>query len=105
MSSTLDSAAAFADRAEQIGVAKWIVEKLQAKKFATFGKLAFAFSHAPQSSDDGPLRNFLTNMLEEAPDEEQLATLRRLFFEAHTMALTGQISVNVQKPALTRRKP
>ena len=88
MSSTLDSTAAFTDRAEQIGVAKWIVEKLQAKKFATFGKLAFAFSHAPQSSDDGPLRNFLTNILEEAPDEEQLATLRRLFFEAHTMVLT-----------------
>ena len=87
MSSTLDSTAAFADRAEQIGVERWILEKLQAKKFATFGKLAFAFSHAPQSSDDTRLRNFVTNMLEEAPTEEQLATLRRLFFEAHTMAL------------------
>ena len=88
MSSTLDSTAAFADRAEQIGVERWIIEKFQDKKFATFGKLAFAFSHAPQSSDDAPLRNFVTNMLEEAPTEEQLAALRRLFFEAHTMALT-----------------
>eukprot|EP00435_Cladocopium_sp_Y103_P008521 s2383_g2.t1 len=88
MSATLDSEAAFIDRAEQMGVERWIINKFKAKKFATFGKLAFAFAYAPQNADDTPLKNFLAVLLEEPPSEDQLATLRRLFFEAHTMALT-----------------
>ena len=87
MSSTLDSEAAFSERAEQIGVEKWVIDKFKDKKFATYGKLAFGFSYAPQSSDDTPLKNFVTNVLGEDPSEDQLASLRRLFFEAHTMAL------------------
>eukprot|EP00435_Cladocopium_sp_Y103_P018873 s3690_g4.t1 len=88
MSATLDSEAAFIDRAEQMGVERWIINKFKAKKFAMFGKLAFAFAYAPQNADDTPLKNFLGTLLEEPPSEDQLATLRRLFFEAHTMALT-----------------
>ena len=88
MSSSLDSTAAFADRAEQIGVEGWIIEKLQQKKFATFGRFAFSFQHSPQSSDDGPFKRFLTNVLEDNISDDQMATLRRLFFESHTMAVS-----------------
>eukprot|EP00435_Cladocopium_sp_Y103_P014965 s804_g3.t1 len=86
--SSLDSEAAFTDRAEKIGIEKWIVDKFRAKKFATFGKLAFAFSYPPQSTDDGPLRTFINNLVEDEPGADQMAALRRLFFEARTMALT-----------------
>ena len=63
MSSSLDSTAAFSDRAEQIGVEKWIIDKFKQKKFATFGRLAFAFPHSPQSSDDAPFKRFLAEVV------------------------------------------
>jgi hypothetical protein len=88
MSSTLDSVAAFSDRAEQIGVDRWIVDKLVEKKFATFGRLAFAFPYSPQTADDSAFKRFLADVLGDALSDDQMATLRRLFFESHTMALT-----------------
>jgi hypothetical protein len=88
MSSTLDSEAAFTDRAKQIGLETWVIDKIKEKKFATFGRLAFGFAYSPQSSDEKPLRDFLAGLLDEEPSSDQLASLRRLFFEAHTMALT-----------------
>lgn len=57
-----------------------------AKKCATFGRYAFAIP--PQQSDETPLVAFLTNLLGEAPEEDQLACLRRLYFEPHTLAMT-----------------
>ena len=62
--------------------------KAQGKKFATFGKLAFAFGYSPASASDEPLRKFLAETLEEDLGVDQLAALRRLFFESHTMAVT-----------------
>ena len=71
MSSTLDSEAAFSGRAEQTGIEQWVIDKFKAKRFATFGKLAFAFTYAPQSADDTPLKNFVANVLEEEAGEDQ----------------------------------
>eukprot|EP00435_Cladocopium_sp_Y103_P034112 s3081_g8.t1 len=108
MSSTLDSTAAFTDRAEQIGVEKWIVDKFTTKKFATFGKLAFAFPYSPQSADDAPFKRFLTELLETAPSDDQMAALRRLFFESHTMALTDvrlRTESNPDPAQATRKMP
>ena len=47
MSSALDSEAAFTDRAQQIGLEKWVIDKIKEKKFATFGRLVFGFAYAP----------------------------------------------------------
>ena len=108
MSSTLDSEAAFTDRAETMGIQKWIIEKLKDRRFATFGKLAFAFTYSPQSATDEPLKKFLTDLLEEEPAEDQLAALRRLFFESHTMALTDvrmRAESNPDPSATTRKLP
>jgi hypothetical protein len=88
MSSALDSVPAFTDRAEQIGVERWIIDKLVEKKFATFGRLAFAFPYSPQTADDTAFKRFLADALGDEIGDDQLSTLRRLFFESHTMALT-----------------
>jgi hypothetical protein len=71
-----------------MGLEKWIIAKFKEKKFGMFGKLAFAFTYSPQNATDEPLRQFLTTLLDEEPSNDQLAALRRLFFEGHTMALT-----------------
>eukprot|EP00435_Cladocopium_sp_Y103_P052816 s1638_g16.t1 len=105
---SLDSEAAFADRAERIGIEKWIIDKFKAKKFGTYGKLAFAFPYTPQTADDGPLRTFVTGLIEEEPSADQLSALRRLFFEAHTMALSDvrqRSEANPEPGQATRRLP
>ena len=56
MSSTLDSEAAFTDRAKQVGLESWVVDKIREKRFAAFGKFAFGFSYSPSSADETPLR-------------------------------------------------
>ena len=86
--STLESEAAFRDRAEQIGVEGRYIDKFVNKNFASFGRYAFCVVYSPQHTDETPLRRFLADPLEEEPEPDQMAILRRLFFEAHTMTLT-----------------
>ena len=86
--STLESEAAFRDRAEQIGVEGRYIDKFVNKNFASFGRYAFCVVYSPQHTDETPLRRFLADLLEEEPEPDQMAILRRLFFEAHTMTLT-----------------
>ena len=86
--SVLESSAAFSERALSIGVEQWIVDKFSEKHFASFGKLAFAIPYTPQNADDTPFKQFIEDIIEQPPSQDQLATLRRLFFEAHTMALS-----------------
>ena len=88
MSATLDLEATFTDRAKQVGLEGWVVDKIKEKRFATFGKLAFGFAYSPNSADEAPLRDFMTKLLDEPPSDDQMASFRRLFFESHTMALT-----------------
>jgi len=86
--STLESEAAFKERALQIGIEERHVEKFVEKRFAAFGRYAFAVVYSPHHTDEAPLRRFLTDLLEEEPSLDQLSCMRRLFFEAHTMPLT-----------------
>ena len=86
--STLESEAAFRDRAEQIGVEGRYIEKFVEKNFASFGRYAFCVVYSPHHTDETPLRRFLANLLGEEPEADQMAILRRLFFESHTMTLT-----------------
>ena len=86
--STLESTAAFKERAKQIGVEDRYIEKFVAKNFAAFGRYAFAVVYSPQHTDETPLLNFLNDLLDEQPSPDQLSCMRRLFFESHSMALT-----------------
>ena len=69
-------------------------------------EVGFCFHLLTQNATDEPLRQFLTTLLEEEPSNDQLAALRRLFFESHTMALTD-VRQRVEAspdPALAVRK-
>eukprot|EP00435_Cladocopium_sp_Y103_P049944 s2858_g15.t1 len=87
-SSTLESEAAFKERATQIGVDEKYIQKFVDKRFASFGKYGFAVVYSPHHADDAPLRQFLLDLLEEEPTLDQLSCMRRLFFESHAMSLT-----------------
>ena len=65
--STLESVAAFKDRARQIGVEDRYIDKFVPKNFAAFGRYAFAIVYSPQHTDETPLINFLNELLEEQP--------------------------------------
>ena len=104
--STLESVAAFKDRARQIGVEDRYIDKFVSKNFAAFGRYAFAIVYSPQHTDETPLINFLNELLEEQPSADQLACMRRLFFESHSMALTD-VRLRVEggpDPAAVSRK-
>ena len=62
-------------------------DKIKEKGFASFGKFAFAVPYAPSHADDKPFLDFLEATIESKPDDSQVASLRRLFFESHVMAL------------------
>ena len=86
-SSTLESTAAFAERAKAIGVEQWIIQKFQEKSMDTYGRFAFAITYSSQHPNDKPLADFVESVVEREVSADQMATLRRLFFEAHTLAL------------------
>ena len=104
--STLESEAAFKDRASQVGIEDRYIEKFVAKNFASFGRYAFCVVYAANSADEAPLRRFLQELLEEDPEPDQMACLRRLYFESHTMALTDarQRVEASPDPAMATRK-
>ncbi|CAJ1409328.1 unnamed protein product, partial [Effrenium voratum] len=53
---TLDSEAAFLERAAQIGVETALLDALKAQGLATFGRLAFSTQYNPQLADEAPFR-------------------------------------------------
>ena len=104
--STLESEAAFKDRASQIGIEDRFIEKFVEKNFASFGRYGFCVVYSANNADEGPLRRFLIQLLEEDPEPDQMACLRRLYFESHTMALTDarQRVEASPDPAMATRK-
>ena len=87
---SLDSVAAFAERAQQIGVSQEMLQYLKASGFDTYGKLGFAVTHSPQSNDDTAFQQFVQDVWQGADEipRNQVAAMRRLFFESHTLALS-----------------
>ena len=104
--STLESEAAFKDRASQIGIEDRFIDKFVEKNFASFGRYGFCVVYSTNNADEGPLRRFLAQLLEEEPEADQMACLRRLYFESHTMALTDarQRVEASPDPAMATRK-
>ena len=104
--STLESEAAFKDRAEQIGVEERYIQKFVSKNFAAIGRYAFCVVYSPHHADEAPLKRFLTDLVEEEPEADQMAILRRLFFESHTMTMTdARQRVEAQPdPAMATRR-
>ena len=67
---------------------------------------AFGFPYSPSSADETPLREFMTKLLDEEPSSDQMSSLRRLFFESHTRALTDvrRRAENNPDPGVPTRK-
>ena len=107
-SSTLDSTAAFEDRAKAFGVESWLLDKLQAQHLNTFGSFAFSIAHNPQVQNDKPFVDFMQALAETELEPIQLAVLRRLFFESHTLALADvrmRVESSPDPTAASRKLP
>ena len=107
-SSALESTAAFAERAKAIGVEQWIIQKFQEKHMDTYGRFAFAITYSPQHPNDKPLVDFVESVVEQEVGADQMATLRRLFFEAHTLALAdvrSRVETSADPAVPTRKLP
>ena len=85
----LDSKAVFHTRALELGINEAELKVLKDKKWDSFGKIAFASSYQPGNPDETALLKLaavITGSGADEPDEERLPIIRRLYFEAFTMA-------------------
>ena len=85
-SANLDSEAAFTDRARKIGLTEDTLAGLLTNHFNTFGRLAFAVSATPTTLTDEAVDNWIDG-LGMRVSGFQKASLRRLLFEAVSMAI------------------
>ena len=107
-SSTLDSTAAFEDRAKAFGLEQWLLDKLRAQHLNTFGSFAFSVAHNPQVQNDKPFVDFMHALAEAELEPKQMAVLRRLFFESHTLALADvrmRVESSPDPTAASRKLP
>ena len=108
-SATLDSKAAFEQRARQVGVEEVVLTALKAAGFDTFGSLAFAVPHSPTRQDEEVFVAFLKRVNGGAdPTQIQVACMRRLFYESHTLALSDlkqRVESGPDPAQQTRRLP
>ena len=86
--SGLESKAVFENRALAIGIESSTIQALQSSGLDTFGKYAFSCAYQPGSADEAPLKTLLTEVLGSEPSIAVFAPLRRLYYEAHTLALS-----------------
>ena len=88
MSSALDSTAVFRDRCRQLTITDAVLQSLLAAGLDTMSKFAFSSSFVPGGIDDQPFVNMITAACGGvAPNAGQMALLRRLLMESHTMSL------------------
>ena len=83
----IDSFAAFRDRASQFGIEEADINKLKAKKFASYGAFTFIAVYNAQASDDAALKAALTDVLEREPSIPDMGRFRRLHFEANAVTI------------------
>ena len=87
--SMLDSSAVFEARCKEMGLLDEEAARLKAKGWNTFALLAFACSYTPGQADDRNLVRLgaiITGAGAGEPPEDRMPVVRRLFFEAYTLA-------------------
>jgi hypothetical protein len=85
--STVESEAAFSARALSIGLHSDVLKLLRDGGLDTFGKYAYSSAYTPGSSDEKPFVQLLTTILGRDPTVQELAVLRRLYFESHALSV------------------
>ena len=86
-SSELDSKAEFARRAQVLGVGDALLQSIKDAGLDTYGRFAFSVAYFPGQSDEQPLVDLVTTLVGGPPTPDQMASVRRLFWESHTLAL------------------
>ena len=88
MASNLESAAAFAARAREIGLDDAVIDLLNRNGVSSFGSLAFITAYRPGQADEQPFLTALRTVLGREPSNPELIILRRLFFESCTLSIS-----------------
>ena len=83
----LDSKVAFHNRAREFGVSEADLTALDAVGVSTYSQYAFCCAYQPGGQNDGALFEFLEQALGARPAGGSAPAFRRLFFEAHALAL------------------
>jgi hypothetical protein len=97
MASIVDSEASFLARSKAIGFPQELIQKLVDAGINSAAKLAFSCNYNPQSNDDKPLEDMITAANGGNPITlGQMACLRRMFFEAHTLVM-ADLKTQVEK--------
>jgi hypothetical protein len=89
---SIESAAAFANRARTIGISVDVLDALTAGGVATFGSFAFCCPYVPGQPDEEPFKAAVHQLLGRDATMGESAGLRRLYYESHALALADMKS-------------
>ena len=87
MASGVESKAVFFARALAIGLEREVVDSFVAYGLATMAQLAFGCAFQPGQQDETPLTAIITAALDRAPTVQELANIRRLWYESHAAVI------------------
>ena len=82
----VDSEASFKSRVLELGISEAHYNLLAGRNVKTFAGFAFVSAYQPNSQDEKPFVDALTDLLG-APPGDRLPVYRRLFYESHTLAI------------------
>ena len=82
----MDSEASFKSRVLELGISEAHYNLLSGRNVKTFAGFAFVSAYQPNSQDEKPFVDALTDLLG-APPGDMLPVYRRLFYESHTLAI------------------
>ena len=103
---TLDSEAAFKERALKVGLTAANHAILEREGYNTFGSLAFAVSASPNSVSEDEVRDWIRAVFTPAPEHHQVSCLRRLLFEAQALSISDmKTRVEPSNDLVTRKMP
>ena len=87
MSNMLDSVPTFKARAAAVGISTECIGFLTTAGISTLGNLAYASSSQPGQGDDLRFQEVIVGAYVRAVTAGELSSVRRLWFEAHTVAI------------------
>ena len=88
MASLLESVAVFDSRLAAVGLDAAVGAAIKATGISTLAQLAFCCAYVPGAGDDAVLVRYFETALARAATPRELASFRRLFYEAHTLAIS-----------------
>ena len=83
----IESKPVFRARAVQIGISDAVIRCIEDANLATFGAFAFSCSYQPGSQDETVFIRMVHDTLGRDATQGELALLRRLFFESHSVSM------------------